>query len=208
MKRKILAGLVTGLSLLVTVGFAEATLIETDLFTSGDGLITSDLNTGLYWLDLTVTTNLSYNDVLTQISTGGFLEGFRYATVADVDTLQVAAGLPPGLFFSASSLYTTNISALNDLVGETTSSLSITSSTGITSDPFDPTTNIADRIVRSFSITMGASSSQGVIGDSISSPDSGSWLITNTLPTFPAPVPEPTTMLLFATGLAASILCC
>lgn len=108
MKRKILAGLATGLFLLGTVGLADAFLIERDLFISGDGLITSDTDTGLYWLDLTVTTNLSYNDVLTHIGTGGSLEGFRYATVADLDTLQVSAGLPTGLFTSTFFIYRNN----------------------------------------------------------------------------------------------------
>ena len=53
--------------------FSSATLIELDLYHPGDKLITSDTDTGLYWLDLVVTQNLSYNDALIQVSLGGSL---------------------------------------------------------------------------------------------------------------------------------------
>ena len=75
---------------------ASAALIEQDLFAAGDGLITFDDQTGLEWLDLTETTNLSYNDVETD--GGGWLSlGFRHATGAEVCDLMAAyAAFDPG----------------------------------------------------------------------------------------------------------------
>lgn len=181
--------------------FSSATLIELDLYNPGDKLITSDTATGLYWLDLTVTQDFSYIDTRNKISSGGSLDGFRYATVADVDSLQLSAGLPAGTFFSSSFRYKNKMDALIDMVGETDSSSDYRSAFGITSDPFDPTTSIDDRIIRYFSITMAARAYQGVIADDSASSSVGSWLVTNTQPTIPEPVPEPSTMLLMASSL-------
>jgi len=113
--------LVSAIVLLVS-NFSSATPIELDLYDPGDKPITSDTNTGLYWFDLIVTRNLSYNDALIQMSLGGSLEGFRYANVGDVDRLQVSAGLPAGNFYSSFFLYKNKMDALIDMVGETKSS--------------------------------------------------------------------------------------
>ncbi len=185
MKKIFLNVLAVGLFLIGLVGYANADLVEEDLFTLGDGLVTYDTDTGLYWLDLTVTTNLSYNDVLNEISEGGSLEGFWYATTADIDTLQVSAGLPAGLFFSSFPIYLDNMNQLLDLVGLTDPSTVL--SAGITSDPFEPTTTIDDRIVRYFSARNAAQAAQGVIGDNIASSTTGNWLITDTLPDLSEP---------------------
>jgi len=181
--------------------FSSATLIELDLYNPGDKLITSDTSTGLYWLDLIVTQNLSYNDALNQMSPGGSLEGFRYASVAEVSGLQVSAGLPAELFYSTFFLYKNKMDALIDMVGETKTSDGNRFAYGITSDPFDPTTGIDDRILRSFSITRAASASQGVLADDSASLSISSWLVTDTRPIMPEPVPEPSTMLLLASSL-------
>ena len=185
MKKKFLNVLAVALFLIGTVGYANADLVEEDLFTVGDGLITYDTDTGLYWLDLTLTTNLSYNDVLNEISQGGALEGFWYATTADIDTLQVSAGLPSGLFFSTFPIYVNNMNQLLYLVGITDPPSVL--SGGITSEPFEPTTTIDDRIDRYFTARVAAEAAQGVIGDNIASSMIGSWLITDTLPNLSEP---------------------
>ena len=42
---------------------AQAALLEVDLNTPGDGLVARSTDTGLDWLDLTESTNLSYDQV-------------------------------------------------------------------------------------------------------------------------------------------------
>lgn len=53
----------------------------------GTDTITRDTDTGLDWLDVTVTRGLSYNQVTAQMGAGGIYEGWRYATMAELDTL-------------------------------------------------------------------------------------------------------------------------
>jgi hypothetical protein len=81
------------LGLLLAVSPASAALIEVDLFTQGDKLLTLDTSTGLEWLDLTVTENESYNSIIGGF--GGFItgEGFRYATEAEIAALRGQAGI-------------------------------------------------------------------------------------------------------------------
>ncbi len=69
-------------------------LVQKDLVPGrGDQLLTLDTATGLEWLNLTVTANHSYLDVLAGF--GGFLGvfGFRYATSTEVGTLYIHAGI-------------------------------------------------------------------------------------------------------------------
>jgi len=78
------------LILLLVSGQVNAALMEQDLFSAGDGLVTFDSMTGLQWLDVTETVGLSYGDVLnsqyiTDLS-------FRYATQQELISLYDHAG--------------------------------------------------------------------------------------------------------------------
>ena len=53
----------------------------------------TDTQTGLTWLPLTDTINMSFLQVSAQLGPGGEFAGFRYATVAEVETLWADAGL-------------------------------------------------------------------------------------------------------------------
>ena len=56
---------------------ASADLIEVDLLSPGDALVTRDTATGLDWLDLTLTTDLSVSAIFE--GAGGWLaSGWRY----------------------------------------------------------------------------------------------------------------------------------
>lgn len=56
------------------------------------GAYLTDTTTGLDWLDLTETANMSYNMVSAELAAGGTLEGWRYATRAEVGDLWSAFG--------------------------------------------------------------------------------------------------------------------
>jgi hypothetical protein len=65
----------------------NATLMNVDWKDSGDNLITYDDSTGLYWLDLTETSNMSYSTVTTMLGPGEIFEGFRVASYEEAISL-------------------------------------------------------------------------------------------------------------------------
>ena len=79
-----LASIATALTLSTSV---NAEIISVDWQAAGDNLITRDTVSGLNWLDLTETNNMSFHQVVTELSVSGQFYGFRYATSAEVVTL-------------------------------------------------------------------------------------------------------------------------
>ena len=72
---------------------SSASLVATDFSTSGDNLLTYDSSTGLEWLDVTETTNLSYNDIINGVGNDWISgEGFRYASEDELNALFVSSG--------------------------------------------------------------------------------------------------------------------
>lgn len=72
---------------------ASAVLLEVDLVPgSGDRDLTRDTTTGLDWLDLELTLNLSVDDVDAGIG-GWTAQGFRVATISEVFTLHMGLGV-------------------------------------------------------------------------------------------------------------------
>jgi len=71
----------------------NAAIISVDWQSAGDNLITRDTETGLNWLDLTVTNGMSFNTVNGQLGSGGLYEGFRYATGQEVVDLYAKFGV-------------------------------------------------------------------------------------------------------------------
>jgi hypothetical protein len=65
---------------------ANAALVSVDWKNAGDNLITRDTASGLDWLDLTETNNITRITILTLIDSGS-LDGWRYATSSEVVTL-------------------------------------------------------------------------------------------------------------------------
>lgn len=80
----VLAGLLFSLS-------SNAAILSVDS-TYGVDSITRDTDTGLDWLDVTVTSGLSFNEVSAQLGVGGAYEGYRYATLAELDQLIINFG--------------------------------------------------------------------------------------------------------------------
>ena len=75
--KKLIGSFLALIAAFSAVGTAHASLIEVDLFSSGDSLLTVDKITGLAWLDLTATVGLSYDEIMA--GTGGWTtdQGFR-----------------------------------------------------------------------------------------------------------------------------------
>ena len=78
--------ILVGLALLIS-GQAHAAIVG---FTD-NGTYTTDTFSGLDWLDVTESTNRSYDDVFGQLM-GGDFDGWRYASAAEVATFWDNAG--------------------------------------------------------------------------------------------------------------------
>jgi hypothetical protein len=74
----------TLIALLISATSAHAELVATDWKNTGDGLATLDTATGIEWLDLTQTGNMSINQVESLTGVGGTFEGWRLPTRAEV----------------------------------------------------------------------------------------------------------------------------
>jgi hypothetical protein len=66
---------------------AHAELISTDWKVEGDGYSTLDTISGKEWLDLSLTSGMTYNQVASQLGEGGEFEGWRLPTEDEVLTL-------------------------------------------------------------------------------------------------------------------------
>jgi hypothetical protein len=172
---------------------ASAALIEVDLADPGDGLLTRDTDTGLDWLDLTLTFNLSYDEVAADIGVG-LPAGFRHATQSEVVALFATGGVsvPTNADFGAYP----NAIALMDLLGCTgyqcgTTLEFITGTMDL--DVFDPLYSITllvlvNHIQSNVNATILSSEPKNA-----SSGDAGHYLV--------RAIPEPGTAALFGIGI-------
>ena len=78
--------------------------------------LTRDTATGLEWLDLTLSTGLSFNDVSASFGTGQAFDGFRYATLDEIQHLlgsvqpqSLKASSTPGDLFHVALMQTVGI---------------------------------------------------------------------------------------------------
>ena len=77
-----------------------------------------DERTGLHWLDWTMSTNRAFSDVNGQFGAGGDFEGFRYATFAELDLLLLGNGSEL-LIGDPPPLANDGLEALIHIMGET-----------------------------------------------------------------------------------------
>jgi len=81
-------------TILASIGTpANAELIERDWQSTGDAALTYDTETGLEWLDITLTAAQSWNEVASQLITGGIYDGFSFATEEQTLGIFGAVGL-------------------------------------------------------------------------------------------------------------------
>jgi hypothetical protein len=97
MKKVLLAGLVTGLFMLGLVNNVAAEIVSSDSTIFGPDSLTTDTETGLSWLDLTLTTQFSKLEMLDVLKKNHSYKGFRMATLAEVSTFLSNAGINPEL---------------------------------------------------------------------------------------------------------------
>lgn len=87
--------------LICQIGLGQS-LVSLDDAIFGPDSITLDTNTGLEWLDLTFTANISTNDVIAETLPGGVFESFEVASLDLVLDLFSSIGLEPGFHPSGS----------------------------------------------------------------------------------------------------------
>jgi hypothetical protein len=182
---------------------SHAIVMSVDDPTFGVGALTRDTAQGLDFLDLTLFTGRSFNVVAGQFGAGGDFEGFRHATSPEVYTLINNFGFSPGATDGVTNGNTgcDQLSGLLALLGVTsTAAILADQSLGLTStilfsghrrvnlvDFLDSNTN--DRVATG-----------GVGFPDIISSTVGHYLVGGS-PAAAAPIPEPTTFILFGTGI-------
>jgi len=173
---------------------ASAALISVDRLLAGDGQITRDTLSGLDWLDLTLTTNVSYNDI--QADFGGWIsDGWRHATRAEACQLFVNAG--NSIFATCPSQDLTNAfvseaASLVDLLGDTGGEGPLAEGYLEKPDPSKASTDFARVGVARFG---GPTVWEvGIAGSSSADVSTGNFLV--------RAIPEPSTGSLLVAGLA------
>jgi hypothetical protein len=100
----------------LSVSSVNASLMSADDSVFGAGSVTRDDVSGLEWLDLSQTPGLNYTTVSAELGVGGVYEGWRYASVAEVEGFWINAGIP----YTGPNIYsTTAILTLQGLWGLT-----------------------------------------------------------------------------------------
>ncbi|MGV7235258.1 MAG: hypothetical protein ACQ9ET_03275 [Nitrosomonadaceae bacterium] len=107
-------------SCLLTIQPVSAELVQRDLFNNGDGLLTYDTDTKVEWLDISLTDNFSYNEIISGV--GGWTDlGFQHATAAQVCVLINSGGLPLDCNYlpkgRLSASYIDTLTSLTTLIG-------------------------------------------------------------------------------------------
>jgi hypothetical protein len=194
--------LVPAIALACCVTEAGATIVSQADAKFGAGALTYDSATKLQWLDLTITTNKSYAYVSSQFGAGGAYEGFRYASLAELNKLETDFGFT--LLNSSTAVVGNGIPAYNfiNMLGNTRPS------TNGTSNPYTDGLILnaevmvvggvcSDGNCNGSANDMGHDFSRGIYSTSSASTSVGSFLVRS------AAVPEPGSIALFGIALTA-----
>lgn len=178
---------------------AAALLLEADLNSPGDALLTIDTGSGLVWLDWTVAAGMSVNEVQAELLPGGDFDSFRYASNAEVTAFWDNAGIPdvPGITLANLA----SVQALIALLGVTFSNALVDAgSVGFTSDLSAGLRTEATLADRTPFDGFGQATLQTTMGftDDTKEPSRGHALVRE--------IPEPGTVLLLVAGLSGTAL--
>lgn len=112
-----------GLAALLASVLFNSSAIAANVDFIDNNSFTTDKTSGLDWLDVTTTHNMSYNEVSSQFGSGGAYEGWRYATTNELVTLIYNwSGLTVSSAPNAQTFHTEgsdSIDGLVDLLGST-----------------------------------------------------------------------------------------
>ena len=166
--------------------------IYASLIDNGD--YTTDTESGLDWLDLTFSKGYSYNDLISETSSGGVFEGYRLATMSQVDSLYISAGLPTS---GNSTVDFLSVDSLIDLIGATSTQSGYAQSIGITATPAEFSGHKVAGLDFYFDSGQPTYSliNNLVYGDSFGPDSVGGWLVREAIS-----VPEPSSLLILLTG--------
>lgn len=89
--RKLFSAVCVASSILLSFT-SHAALVATDWKTAGDGYATLDQVTGIEWLDLDFTFGMTFAEVQSELSLGGALYGWRFATGSEVFDFTMGEG--------------------------------------------------------------------------------------------------------------------
>ena len=186
---------------LIAVTVLLAVSVSSQAVLIDNGNITSDTATGLHWLDLTQSTNLSVGFVSTQFGAGGQFAGFRYATNNEVQAMILSEGFSLGTVSGDSGVL-----GFTNLFGVTLSGSGPGGLFGVQGFTDDGINNglpgharlSLRRTTSGFNTTVSINNGS-TFSTSLSN---GHWLVTTTLPQPPGPsLPEPATLGLVFAGL-------
>jgi len=195
---KILVQCILALLTIVSLNaYAQISSLDDPVY--GSGSITYDSGTGIEWLDLTLTTNLSRYDIDQLIGNGNYLDGFRHATTQEVNTLFDNAGIvsnSPNFLGDATTVFDAVLSLIS-LLGPTSYDQGYPEALGITGEGRMGgldfyTFNGEPRYGVGISETGGLS-----YGYNTKYPTVGNWVVRDSL----SAVPVPSAVILFSSAL-------
>lgn len=179
-------------------GSANAALVSVDWKSPGDNLVTRDTGTGLEWLDVTQTADLTFNFVSSELGGGGIYEGWSFATGAQVRDLYSSAGAT-GPYTGFNPGHFDAVTSLLSLVGEIETTATRSGSLLLVADI--PATAPGNHYWLEYVIVSGSS---GLFGETNSSnyrpDDSSNFNIASAL-IRTTPVPVPAAVWLFGSAL-------
>lgn len=186
---------------------AEAAVLEADDAIFGVGALTRDTDQALDFLDLTLSTARSFDDVSGELGAGGDFDGFHHATEAEVIDLINNFGFIPAAAANAITTGTTGgdqLSGLVSLLGVTAvlgsnRAWGLTGTMGACCGPFYRTVDIRDLVAADADDEVNSLSFDLV--SSVSVAGIGHFLV-RTAPVGVPGVPEPASIILLAGGIA------
>ena len=197
MKKLLPALLVVGLLATGPSGVSASSLISGGDPVFGPDSITIDTATGFEWLDWTLSSDRSYDYVVTQFGVGGEFEGWRHASVEEVYQLFVDASIPyiDGTYHAENF---STVSALLDLLTITNPSTNYQWTNAFTNTDYSPgNKSIASTSVKILESTGTANENSFGMTQSVHSTTVGHALVRVTQ----SSIPEPSALALLAVGL-------